>query len=78
MTKEEDEAKLIVEHTECLEQATFLAKTLNRDVFVQKMVPDRPQGFLHPKWVIFFETDAWIGGHCVRPDGGIYECEEYT
>jgi len=70
----------ITKHAECLEKATEIAKALNQNVYVQKMMPVHRGIFAHhhPRWVIFFETDAWISGQGVTPEGKILEVEEYT
>ena len=70
----------IAQHTKCLEQAAKIAKELNQIVYVQKMMPVHRGHFAHyhQRWVIFFETDAWISGQGVTPEGEILEVEEYT
>lgn len=72
------DAESITEQAECLEKATEIAKILNQNIYVSRFVPERNFGSLHPKWVIFFEQDPWVGGIEVRPDGSLGSMEEYT
>lgn len=72
------DAGSITEQAECLEKATEISKILNQNIYVSRLVPERNFGSLHPKWVIFFEQDPWVGGIEVRPDGSLGEMAEYT